>query len=242
MSYGYTQPYYNPCYPTKYGYNAHPSYPPNVSYSHPGYRGYQTSYPSYPPNYPALTYPSQSYPKSSAIKAFSLIKPSAGDDVYAINDYDTLTLTSLDTTNLIVTGDKANRKITMDLSGVVTTTGTTPSGAITIQDTTDLVTTPLATQTLVTTTAVTLLTTEACVKVTNGNVAVADAILSTAGAIDGQHLTVITEMTSTDIVFAASATSRIAGTRLTMKPLQAYQFIYNGPPGTAMWHPIVGMT
>ena len=240
MSYGYTQPYYNPCYPPKYGYNSYPNH--RVSYSYPGSYtgyGYQAPYPSYPANYPALTYPSQSYPKSS-IKAFSLIKPSAGDDVYAINDYDTLTLTSLDTTNLIITGDKANRKITMDLSGVVTTTGTTPFGAITLQDTTDFVTTPLATQTLVTTTAVTLLTTEACVKVTNGNVAVAGAILSTAGAIDGQHLTVITEMTTNNIVFAASATSRIAGIRLTMQPLQAYQFIYNS--NTAMWHPIVGLT
>ena len=240
MSYGYTQPYYNPCYPPKYGYNSYPNH--RVSYYYPvsytGY-GYQAPYPSYPANYPALTYPSQSYPKK-CIKAFSLIKPSAGDDVYAINDYDTLTLTSLDTTNLIITGDKANRKITMDLSGVVTTTGTTPFGAITIQDTTDFVTTPLATQTLVTTTAVTLLTTEACVKVTNASTAVSGAILSNAGATDGQHLTVINESPTADIVFAASATSRIAGTRLTMKPLQAYQFIYNST--SALWYPIVGIS
>ena len=235
MSYGYTQPYYNPCYPAKYGYNAHPSYPPNVSYSHPGYRGYQTSYPSYPPNYPALTYPSQSYPKSSAIKAFSLIKPSAGDDVYAINDYDTLTLTSLDTTNLIVTGDKANRKITMDLSGVVTTTGTTPFGAITIQDTTDFVTTPLALQ-LISTAAPTILTTEACIRITNSNVAVANAILSNDSAINGQHLTVLNESPTNNIVFnAVPGTSKISS-GVTMAPLKAYQFIYNST--SALWYPV----
>ena len=111
MAYNYTQPYYNPCYPANYNYGHHyPRTYPYVQHPYPG---------SYPQNYPAISYPGYA-PKYSTNNAFTIVKADKGDSVYALNSYDTLTLASSDTDNLIITGDKCNKKITFDLSGVVT--------------------------------------------------------------------------------------------------------------------------
>ena len=114
MAYNYTQPYYNPCYPANYNYGHHyprtPRTYPYVQHPYPG---------SYPQNYPAISYPGYA-PKYSTNNAFTIVKADKGDSVYALNSYDTLTLASGDTDNLIITGDKCNKKITFDLSGVVT--------------------------------------------------------------------------------------------------------------------------
>jgi hypothetical protein len=107
MAYNYTQPYYNPCYPPNYNYGN--CYPRTQPYVHHGY----------PQNYPAISYPGYA-PKYSTNNAFTIVKSDKGDSVYALNSYDTLTLASSDTDNLIITGDKCNKKITFDLSGVVT--------------------------------------------------------------------------------------------------------------------------
>ena len=110
MAYNYTQPYYNPCYPPNYNYGNHyqqrPSYP-YVQHQYPG---------SYPQNYPAISYPGY----AATNNAFTIVKSDKGDSVHALNSYDTLTIASSDTDNLIITGDKCNKKITFDLSGVVT--------------------------------------------------------------------------------------------------------------------------
>jgi hypothetical protein len=115
MAYNYTQPYYNPCYPANYNYGNHyqqPSYP---------YVQQQQQYAGgYPQNYPAISYPGYAPKYPTTNNAFTIVKTDNGDAVYALNSYDTLTIASSDTDNLIITGDKCNKKITFDLSGVVT--------------------------------------------------------------------------------------------------------------------------
>jgi len=86
--------------------------------------------PGYSPNY-GIQYPPYgvSYPGYAATNnAFTIVKSDKGDSVYALNSYDTLTLASGDTDNLIITGDKCNKKITFDLSSAIISnqTGTAP--------------------------------------------------------------------------------------------------------------------
>ena len=114
--------------------------------------------------------------------------------------------------------------------------GTAPYGAITLQDTTDFVTTPLAVQIL--TNANTIISSEACVKVAAAS-DVLGATLSTVDAIDGQHLTVINESPDAHVVFAVTAISSVAGAG-SMRPLQAYHFVYNA--SLALWFPIASLS
>ena len=123
MSYpGYTYPLYFPyvTHPgthTDYGGHAENpiGYPTTPAYSGNNYTG--PNYPSgYAQRYP-LGYSSGYAPGYPYL--FSIIKTESNtddDDVTAINDYDTLTLKSADPEHLIITGDKAERKVTFNLS------------------------------------------------------------------------------------------------------------------------------
>jgi hypothetical protein len=65
-----------------------------------------------------------SSPSYGSPNVFSIIKTSpltTDDDVYALNNYDTLTLESGSSDHLTITGDKANKKVTLALKQVVTT-------------------------------------------------------------------------------------------------------------------------
>jgi len=104
MSYPYGN--YQLGYPQTHPYVHHQRHGGHPSYGFPSFYG-QYSAPSYNSNY------------SSSPNVFSIIKTDKGDDVYALNNYDTLTLESSDSSNLIITGDKTNKKVTFDLSGVV---------------------------------------------------------------------------------------------------------------------------
>ena len=119
-------PYPNNCY-------SQGSYP---SYSHP-YVHHQ-NYNSHTHGYPAIGYyggQSYGHPPYQAQgygspNVFSIIKTSpltTDDDVYALNNYDTLTLESKNPEQLEIKGDKTNKKICFELKRTVVnyTTGDT---------------------------------------------------------------------------------------------------------------------
>ena len=229
----YPPPYYNYCppgYNNSYSQSVVPSYP-QQQYQQPTYYNFpiyqqqqQQQYPSY-------------YPKQYAYKvSFTTVDAPNGDD-FSASASNTI-LKFLDGSNITITGKTSDYSVTVGLNEDVTLTG----GSLTLSDTSDLVTTPVAAQTLIT--SGTIATTSACVKVLSGGV-VTGIILSSTGAVDGQHLTIINEgVAGNTLAFnAATSTSNVAGNAaLVMVPDKAYKFVYNssatGTATVAAWYPV----
>ena len=111
------------------GYQSHPYVHHQNYHGHP--HGHGHGYPAngYHNGYPSIGYPGYSSgysaPYSSGYgspNVFSIIKTSpetTDEDVYALNNYDTLTLESKNDRHLLITGDKTNKKICFKLKNVV---------------------------------------------------------------------------------------------------------------------------
>jgi len=228
----YYPPYYNYCPP---GYNN------NYSQSVVPYPQQQQQY-QQPPYYNFPVYQNQQYPnyyqkQTYAYKvSFTKVDAPNGEDFCA--SASNTTLKFLDGSNVTITGKLSDYSVTVGLNENVTLTG----GSLTLTNTSDLVTTPVAVQTLIT--SGTIATTAACVKVLAA-AAVTGIILSTTDAVDGQHLTIINEgTTGNTLTFnAATSTSNVAGNAaLAMVPDKAYKFVYNssttGTAAAAAWYPV----
>lgn len=211
-----------------------PYYPPYYNYCPPGYNGYSQSvvpsYPQQPPYYNFPVYQNQYpnyYPRQYAYKvSFTTVDAPNGDD-FSASASNTI-LKFLDGSNVTITGKTSDYSVTVGLNEDVTLTG----GSLTLTDTSDLVTTPVAAQTIAT--GGTIATTGACVRITSDGTPSTGVILSTTDAAEGQHLTIINEGTTDTITFAATVTSNVQGTTLGMPALAAYHFIFR----STTWYPV----
>ena len=212
-----------PYYPPYYNYNCPPGYPSyQANYAVAPYQHYANPY----ANQYALPY----YPKTTAYKvAFTKVDAPNGEDFSA--SASNTTLKFLDGSNVTVTGKASDYSIKVGLNENVALTG-----SLTLANTADLVTTPVALQTIAS--AGTVATTGAHVLVTAaGNIT---GVILGVGTADGQHLTILNTSAFTITLDTTDATSNVKNSSVqgsdTMIAGHAFHFIWYA--AESLWYQV----